>query len=267
MAKTAEVQRARAFHRVIDDYERYRKPYPARIFRLLESVVPKTSCLRMLDVGCGTGKSTEPLVKKGRNVTGCDPDAVMLRSAEMKAKKHGLPISYLKGQAETLRFPRHAFDVVTAGSAFHWFANPVAVRNIHRLMVPGGLIFFYWMDRGDQSQTWFWSVFKRLGLGADIRAKSLSFRALRQLLTRAGFSRIQTGNFSYMVSFTEEELQGGARTSSAYAILDPQRRQLFEERYAAVLERRFKGKNRLMVKRTIRFCYGFVPELSPGTSP
>src|SRR5690348_628448 len=39
---------------------------------------------RLLDVGCGTGKSFAPFLNRGYEVTACDPSEGMLREAERK---------------------------------------------------------------------------------------------------------------------------------------------------------------------------------------
>src|SRR3954449_5475571 len=39
---------------------------------------------RILDAGCGTGKSSEPFVRRGYRVTGCDVSAAMLARARKR---------------------------------------------------------------------------------------------------------------------------------------------------------------------------------------
>jgi SAM-dependent methyltransferase len=73
------------------------------------------------------------------SVIGCDPDPVMLRVAKKALLRKGE--SYALGQAEHLPFTPNAFDAVTAFSAFHWFNNPRAIKEIKRVLRPGGLIF------------------------------------------------------------------------------------------------------------------------------
>ena len=44
---------------------------------------------RVLDAGCGTGKSFLPLLERGFEVTACDQSEAMLDVAASKAGRHG----------------------------------------------------------------------------------------------------------------------------------------------------------------------------------
>src|SRR5690242_4496580 len=43
---------------------------------------------RALDLACGTGKSTEPLLRRGYSVVGCDISEEMIRQARRKLPEH-----------------------------------------------------------------------------------------------------------------------------------------------------------------------------------
>ena len=80
--------------------------------RIIKNFLPVAANEKILDIGCGTGKSTEPLIKifKNAEIVGCDPDAAMLAEAKASAKKLGLPIEYVEGRAERLPFVDDSFD-------------------------------------------------------------------------------------------------------------------------------------------------------------
>ena len=65
--------------------------------------------LRILDVGCGTGRHTIELTRRGYDVTGIDLSEAQLGRARAKAAKLGLEINFLKHDARTLPF-EHEFD-------------------------------------------------------------------------------------------------------------------------------------------------------------
>jgi 2-polyprenyl-3-methyl-5-hydroxy-6-metoxy-1,4-benzoquinol methylase len=66
--------------------------------------------LKLLDVGCGTGRHSIELSKRGYSVTGIDLSESLLARAREKAAGHGLTIDFLKHDARDLPF-HNEFDV------------------------------------------------------------------------------------------------------------------------------------------------------------
>jgi RimJ/RimL family protein N-acetyltransferase/2-polyprenyl-3-methyl-5-hydroxy-6-metoxy-1,4-benzoquinol methylase len=66
--------------------------------------------LRILDVGCGTGRHSIELTKRGYNVTGIDLSESQLQVAKEKAAREKLKIRFLRHDARNLPFD-HEFDV------------------------------------------------------------------------------------------------------------------------------------------------------------
>lgn len=66
--------------------------------------------LRIIDVGCGTGRHAIELSKRGYPVTGIDLSESMLEKAREKAKHDGLQIDFLRHDARNLPF-ENQFDV------------------------------------------------------------------------------------------------------------------------------------------------------------
>ena len=62
---------------------------------------------RVLDIGCGTGISLEPLLEKGLNLTGIDPSLYLL---DLAAQRLGEKVDLHRGVAEDLPFEDNAFD-------------------------------------------------------------------------------------------------------------------------------------------------------------
>ncbi len=62
---------------------------------------------RFLDIGCGTGKSIEPFLNKGLQLSGIDPSPYMLDLAERKFKNK---VDLFRGFAEDLPFEDNSFE-------------------------------------------------------------------------------------------------------------------------------------------------------------
>ena len=66
--------------------------------------------LKILDVGCGTGRHTIELTKRGYNVTGIDLSETQLERARKKADSYNLKIDFQQQDARNLTF-NNEFDV------------------------------------------------------------------------------------------------------------------------------------------------------------
>ncbi len=87
----------------------------------------------VVDLAAGTGKLARQLVPSDARVVAVEP------LAEMRSL---IPagIEVLDGTAEAIPLPDDFADAVTAAQAFHWFDAEVALREIERVLRPGGLL-------------------------------------------------------------------------------------------------------------------------------
>lgn len=90
---------------------------------------------RVLDVGAGTGVSTQEFARTGAYAVGVDLSVGML--AEGARRRPQLPL--LAGDALALPFPDATFDAVTISFALRNVADvPAALRELRRVTRPGG---------------------------------------------------------------------------------------------------------------------------------
>lgn len=101
----------------------------------------------MLDLGAGTGKLTRVLVERYAHVIAVEPLEGMREILERVVPA----AESLAGTAEAIPLPDAAVDAVFAASAFHWFANDDAIREIARVLRPGGVFAVVWNEAADPS--------------------------------------------------------------------------------------------------------------------
>ena len=76
---------------------------------------------RILDIGCGTGISLEPLLEKGLNLTGLDPSPYML---DIAGRRLGDAVDLHRGTAEDLPFEDNAFDSAVFFTSLEFTQRP-----------------------------------------------------------------------------------------------------------------------------------------------
>ena len=101
---------------------------------------------KILDVGCGAGFKSNYLAEQGFDVTGIDLSSDSLAVAR-KYDKTG-KVKYLEANAEHLPFADGSFDCVVAMDFLEHVEDPAAIiKEISRVLRPGGLFFFHTFNR------------------------------------------------------------------------------------------------------------------------
>ena len=97
----------------------------------------------VLDLGAGTGKLTRLLVPTGAHIIAVEPVAAM-REALIAAVP---TVEALDGTAQSIPLPAGSVDAIVAAQAFHWFATPDAVAEMHRVLADNGGLGLIWNRR------------------------------------------------------------------------------------------------------------------------
>lgn len=95
-------------------------------------------CQNIADVGCGTGILADRIDRE------LHPDAVygvdMSQGMLAQARARSTQVTWLIGPAEKLPFDDGALDAIVTTTAFHFFDQPVALREFQRVLAPGGVV-------------------------------------------------------------------------------------------------------------------------------
>jgi ubiquinone/menaquinone biosynthesis C-methylase UbiE len=122
-------------------YDTYRVGYTPMVYDYLARVCGLREGIDVIDLGCGTGLSTRPLIERGANVVAVDSDAEMLAIATRHLDGNA---RLVHGRAEALPLPDASADLVVAAQAAHWFDEPDANDEIRRVLRPGGAVALLW---------------------------------------------------------------------------------------------------------------------------
>lgn len=129
-----------------DSYTKGRPTYPQAIVEHLESAGALKAGGSIVDIGVGTGLSSEPFLRSGYEVIGVEPSAEMRLAGDRYL--HGFAnYRSVAGTAEKTAVADGAADLVIAGQAFHWFDVARAAREARRVLRAGGWAALIWNDR------------------------------------------------------------------------------------------------------------------------
>lgn len=141
----------------------------------------------ILDVGCGTGQLLCRLAARfpAAELVGTDAAAGMIEQAQT-AVPADLSVRFVQAFAEELPFPDASFDLVTSTVSFHhWADQRRGLREVRRVLTPGGL--FILTDA--LADGWLWSIFV-VGGGRFLRPAQLEAMLVTERLRFVGRSSV-----------------------------------------------------------------------------
>jgi SAM-dependent methyltransferase len=130
----------------VADYERYRPGYPPALVERLRATGALPAHASVADIGSGTGLSTTLFLDAGCTVFAIEPNAAMRAAAETRLEDRA-GFHSVDALAEATTLADASVDLVTAGTAFHWFDRSRACAEFARILRPGGRVALFWNTR------------------------------------------------------------------------------------------------------------------------
>ncbi|MGH3170637.1 MAG: class I SAM-dependent methyltransferase [Trebonia sp.] len=224
------VRRGSSFGAVAAAYSEHRPNYPDEAIRwslapAATSAGVEISALKVLDLGAGTGKLAFQLTGIAGAVTAVEPDQAML--GELTRLLPSVP-AFL-GSAESIPLPDASVHAVLCGQSLHWFNLDLALPEIARVLVPGGVLGAMWNSDDDRVQ---WVA------GLQAAAEGASSPALSRRRSEAAdislavageggeryFTPSVSAEFPNAQLRTADSLVATMATHSQFLIMDPGRR-------------------------------------------
>ena len=120
--------------------------------------------LRVLEIGCGMGTDGAQFAKAGADYTGVDLTEAAIELSRKRFELFGLRGAFRVADAENLDFTDESFDLVYSHGVLHHTPDTArAVREIHRVLKPGGRAIVMLYHRGSYNYRIGIRVLRRAG--------------------------------------------------------------------------------------------------------
>ncbi|TMF07819.1 MAG: class I SAM-dependent methyltransferase [Chloroflexi bacterium] len=125
------------FNQDAEHYDRARPGYPEPLFDDLVALARLQPGARLLEVGCGTGRATVPLARRGIAITCVELGENL--AAVARRNLSGFPeVRVVVAPFETWDAGGETFDLVYAASSWHWLDPDIRYARAAGLLKPGG---------------------------------------------------------------------------------------------------------------------------------
>jgi ubiquinone/menaquinone biosynthesis C-methylase UbiE len=127
-----------------DVYNRYRPSPPAALLDILVRMAGTERPDRVVDLGAGTGLSTNVWSSRANEVVGFEANPAMVERARQNSASTN--VSYAQGFAAETGLADGTVDIVTCAQAFHWMEPTSVLGEAARILRPGGVFAAYDYD-------------------------------------------------------------------------------------------------------------------------
>jgi SAM-dependent methyltransferase len=222
------------------DYTLYRPGPPPSFYRRLQVLGVGLSGQRILDLGTGTGLLARTFAQQGASVCGTDISPEQIAAAQQHAQEEELDVEFRVSAAETIPFPDHEFDAITANQCWLYFDKSRTIPEVKRALKPGGVLVtshFSWLPRLDTIARETEALILKHNsqwTAADYTGVIPAFPAWAQ----ADFRLRAMFYYDEAIPFTRDAWRGRIRACRGIgAALSPEEVRRFDEEHACLLER------------------------------
>ncbi len=147
-------ERRDAFGHHATAYRDGRPGYPAEVFEHLRQTCGLGPGCQIAEIGPGSGQATEDLLSADAHVTAIElsPDFAKMLDARYRGTEQAERLRVIAASFEAADLPDEAFDVVAAGTSFHWIDPDVGLLKAGRILRLGGWLALWWTSFGDPTR-------------------------------------------------------------------------------------------------------------------
>jgi len=236
------------FNNEAELYHAIRPRYPEELFVTLVKNAQLQSGAKLLEIGPGTGQATEPLAKRGYDITAIEIGADLAKVAQKVLARYA-NVKIITGAFEDVELQSESFDLVYAATAFHWIKPEVKFSKPHKLLKERGHLAIIGTthvsnEKGDEFFFASQPIYKKYKPGGK---HDDNFRLKRADELKADevdknlFAPVFFHSFPLVVPFSAKEYAQLLNTYSPTISMEPDQRAGFLEEIEKLIEEKFGG--------------------------
>jgi SAM-dependent methyltransferase len=184
------------------------------------------------------------MARRGCDVIGVDPSEDLLAKAREAAQREGLSTRFVRGVAEETGFAPDSFDVVVAGTAWHWFDKSKVAHEARRVLKPDGrlaitVLEWHFLPNNVLTET-LTLIRKYAPQTSRPHPSTLRYPEWANDLVAAGFNRWEAFAYIEPIAYTHEGWRGRVRASQGVGpVMDSPTLSAFDEAMIEMLSCKF----------------------------
>lgn len=234
------------WNRTAEDYARHRAGFPDWFYERAATHGLFSPASHILDLGTGTGHLARGFALRGAKVTGIDIAAGMMESAGTLDAEAGVAIDYKVAPAEATGFPEAHFDLVTAGTCWHWFDAAKAAAESRRVLRAQGHLLIanlIWLSLPGNVVAATEALIRAFNPNWNLGERDWQGAAELASLAEAGFTSRESFSVDFDIPYSPQAWRGRIRASAGIsASLGAAEVEKFDAELADLLARDFPGE-------------------------
>lgn len=211
------------FSTIPEQYDKARLDYPTPLFRDVIKYTGLKKSDAILEIGIGTGKASEPFVRRGNAYVGNDISKELVAIARRNLKRYN-NIKYVIGPFEDIKLPKEHFDLIFSAQTFHWIKPSVQFSKTLELLKPGGTLALMWnfnyYDRGIGK--WALKLHKKYSSAKGGKANTI----IDRLRHHPDFTRPVLKQYHRMIRMSKADYISMQTSFAWYLVLSAKRKKL-----------------------------------------
>lgn len=226
------------FNEDVINYDRWRPHYNAELFADIAAYAGLEWGMKAVEIGCGTGQATKPILDRGCQVTAVEFGEQLAAFTREKFKQYR-HLQVLHCEFEQFAEEEATVDLVYSATAFHWIKAEIGYPKVFRMLKPGAALALFWnrpfVNRSDDPlHQEIQDIYKRYSAAGSwnytapmIEHDSKLYQARKEIILAYGFNQLEHKLYKQVRTFDAPGYIALLHTYSDHRALPPEIRQAF----------------------------------------